>query len=118
MKKGTIFFLLLSAFWNITSIAQIGPYADSLQIKTYVVIDYKEYKPKKITVKKIFCDYCNAAQLHYVKFQAWDWAYSVRKSPDNVLPQGQRKLTFLLRVAKKDLQAIREQETTIKKATH
>lgn len=102
----TVIFLLIFC----TSEAQVGALADSLQIKTYVVINYERYKAKSVEVTKIFCNYCNTEQKEYVKLQAWNWGYSVRKEPENILELGKRKLTFLLRIAKKDFRAMREEE--------
>jgi hypothetical protein len=88
--------------------AQIGPYADSLQVKTYVHIEYHNKYPKGIQVKKVFCNYCSPEQKEHVKLKAWHLAYDERFDPINVLVKGTRKLTLLIRVSKADFKAIKE----------
>lgn len=88
--------------------AQIGSYADSLQIKTYVTIEYRNKHPKSIEVSKVFCDYCNENQKKHLKERAWQLAYFERYDPRNVIANGKRRLTFLIRMSKKDLKRLRD----------
>ena len=106
-KYNLICFVVLC---SLTSQAQIGTYADSLQIKTYVTIHYKNQLPSNIVVNKIFCDYCNDNQKKHLKQRAWQLAYFERYNPENVLKNGKRRLTFLIRMARKDLIRLREEE--------
>lgn len=89
--------------------AQIGRYADSLQIKTYVTITYKNKQPKAITVNKVFCDYCNENQKKHLSERAWQLAYFERYNPKNIIANGKRRLTFLIRMSKVDLKRLRTQ---------
>lgn len=73
---------------------------DSLQFKVYTTIDYKAYTPKKIKILKIFCDYCNEAQLQFLKRQAWDQSYKLRKSKEYLIENGTSKLAVYFRVPK------------------
>ena len=102
--------VFLLAFCVHSSKAQIGRYADSLQIKTYVTIEYDRYRPKKIDVKKVFCDYCNQNQKKHLKLLAWQLAYIERFDSKNVIQKGERRITLLIRMSKKDLIALKEEE--------
>jgi vacuolar-type H+-ATPase catalytic subunit A/Vma1 len=83
---------------------------DSLQIKVYSTILYKNYTPKKIEILKVFCDYCNEAQVKIVKRKAWDESYRLRKSSEYVLENGTSKLAIYLRFAKTYFRSLNNDE--------
>lgn len=53
---------------------------DSLLIKLFGTINYKNFTIKKINILKVFCDCCNGDQIQFIKIQAWDENYYLRKS--------------------------------------
>ena len=104
VKFRLIFVFLL--MFNL-SLSQIGGSLDTLQIKAYVNISYKNFKPKHIEVKKIFCDYCSKKQNHYLKLLAWQRAHAIRNSKDFKMQNGKRMLTFMIRLPKSELKSYR-----------
>lgn len=99
-------FLLIGA----VAVAQGGYRKDSLQVKVYSVINYEGSHPKKINVTKIFCDYCNDAQLEVIKKRAWNMTYDMRYAPENRIDEGKRKLALFIRIAKKDFSKLDNEE--------
>ena len=99
-------FLLMSY----SVVAQGGYRKDSLQIKVYTVINYEGSHPKKIDVTKVFCDYCNEAQMNIIKERAWNMTYDMRYAPENRIEQGKRKLALFIRIAKKDFSKLNNEE--------
>ena len=80
--------------------SQVGYAKDSLQIKVYTEIQYKEHKPINISVTHVFCDYCNAKQKEHIKNIAWDLAFYDRFLPENVVEEGKKRLAIYIRVPK------------------
>ena len=106
MKTVLFFMVFVTAMWS-----QTHDYKkDSLQIKVYSSIDYKAYTPKKINIVKVFCDYCNEAQLQFIKRQAWDESYKLRKSKEYLLEQGTSKLAIYIRVPKTYFRSLNKNE--------
>lgn len=101
-----ISFLIVSASLS----AQTGYRKDSLQIKVYTVINYEKSHPKQIDVTKVFCDYCNKAQMKVIEARAWDMTYDMRYAPENRIEQGKRKLALFIRIAKKDFSKLDNEE--------
>ena len=91
-------FLFITTFM----VGQVGYAKDSLQIKLYADIEYKNRQPIRIDVRKVFCDYCSEKQLKRVKQEGWRRAYMERYSSENRMVTGIRKLTLILRFAKRD----------------
>lgn len=81
---------------------------DSLQIKVYTEIEYKDNKSGKISLKKVFCDYCTPLQLESIGEEALVRAYNERYYPENRLKNGKKKLAIYIRIAKQDFAAIKE----------
>lgn len=90
--------------------AQRGYAEDSLQIKVYSEIVYDQYEPTKITVTKIFCDYCTENQLKHVKEIAWEMAYKERNAPENIMSEGKKRLAIYLRVPKDKFRLLRDEQ--------
>jgi len=90
--------------------AQVGYAKDSLQIKVYTEIQYKEHKPINITVTHVFCDYCNQKQKEHVKNIAWDLAYNDRFSPENMVEEGRKRLAMYIRIPKDKFILLKEDE--------
>ncbi|WP_455168588.1 hypothetical protein [Aegicerativicinus sediminis] len=87
-------------FANQNGYGQIGYAKDSLQIKVYTEIQYKEHKPTGIEVTHVFCDYCNDKQKEHIKNIAWDLAFNDRFSPENVIEEGKKRLAMYIRIPK------------------
>ena len=84
VAKYYLFILCLFCFVLVN--AQKGGYQkDSLQIKVYSVIQYKDSKVESIKITKTFCDYCSENQLNALKQEAWNRAYYERYNPKNRL---------------------------------
>lgn len=81
---------------------------DSLQIKVYTTINYKNNQVKDIKLLDVLCDYCTELQKKAIGEQALRLSYNDRYNPNNRLVNGQKKLALYIRVAKKDLAAIKE----------
>jgi hypothetical protein len=102
---------LLLMFFVLALQAQTSVYKkDSLQIKVYGTIDYKNFTPKKINILKVFCDYCNDAQIQFIRRQAWDECYKLRKSDTYIIKEGTSKHAIYLRVAKKYFRSLNKDE--------
>lgn len=89
--------------------AQVGYAKDSLQIKVYTEIQYKQRKPVNINVTYVFCDYCSNKQKEYVKNIAWDLAYNDRFSPENVVESGKKRLAMYIRLPKDKFILLRDE---------
>lgn len=90
--------------------AQSKNYAlDSLQIKVYTEIEYINSNPKKIEVKKVFCDYCTENQIKYLGEKAKELAFYDRFNPKKRRVNGIRKFAIIIRVSKKDFLEIRDE---------
>ncbi|MEM6516274.1 MAG: hypothetical protein AAF688_08830 [Bacteroidota bacterium] len=93
----------------VTSVSFAQSYRkDSLQIKTYTRITYINNQAKDIELLKVLCDYCSDLQKKAIGDEALRRSYDDRYNPDNRLVNGQKKLAIVIRVAKKDLKAIKE----------
>ena len=109
VAKYYLFIFFLSCF--VLANAQKGGYKkDSLQIKVYSVIQYKDSKVESIKITKTFCDYCSENQLNALKQEAWNRAYYERYNPKNRLVNGKRKLALYIRISKKDFLNLKEVE--------
>ncbi len=107
--KYLLFIMCLCCFTLVN--AQSGGYQkDSLQIKVYSVIHYKDSKVESIKITKTFCDYCSENQLNALKQEAWNRAYYERYSPKNRLVNGKKKLALYIRISKKDFLNLKEVE--------
>lgn len=93
-----------------TSIAQIGYTKDSLQIKAYTLITYKNNEAVKIELTKVFCDYCSELQREVLGEEAKRRSYNDRYLPENRLKDGQKRLALYIRIAKTDFAAIKEDD--------
>jgi len=105
--KTLLFFLMLISSSTIL-FGQKGYAKDSLQIKLYADITYSNNQPKKINVRKVFCDYCSEAQIEIVKQEGWRRAYNERMHPENRLLNGIKKLTIIMRFAKADFKKLNQ----------
>ncbi len=92
------------------SIAQQGYKKDSLQIKVYTEITYKDYKPVDIVVKKVFCDYCTEIQKQVIGEQALKISKADQYNPKYVSANDKARLALLIRVAKKDFAKLKEKK--------
>ena len=111
-KRYKIKLLVIGCFLVTTfsSFAQRGYQEDSLQIKVYSEIIYDQFKPIKIHITKVFCDYCTENQIKHVKEIAWDLAYRDRNAPENVMNEGKKKLAIYLRIPKDKFRLLRDEQ--------
>jgi hypothetical protein len=89
--------------------AQRGYAKDSLQIKVYTEITYKNSQVQSLKITKVFCDYCNETQIKLLKEEAGHRAYNERFSKENRLKNGLRKLALYIRIAKKDFLNLKDE---------
>ncbi|MCF6306947.1 MAG: hypothetical protein L3J09_03225 [Flavobacteriaceae bacterium] len=108
-KYGLFIVLFHLSFIKINS-QSAGYTKDSLQIKVYTEIVYKNNQVKQINVKKVFCDYCSNVQVDIIKKRAYDLTFNDRNSPENRKLNGIKKLALYIRISKKDFKAFRENE--------
>ncbi|WP_230401545.1 hypothetical protein [Hanstruepera ponticola] len=85
---------------------------DSLQIKVYTEIEYKNREAKDIKLLKVFCDYCTSAQTSKIGYAALLRAHDERYLPENVLVNGKKKLAIIIRISKVDFAAISDEKET------
>ena len=103
-------FILSFVFLAEDMTAQRGYAEDSLQIKAYTVITYKNSEAIKIELSKVFCDYCSELQLEAIGIEAKRRSYHERYFPEHRLKDGQKRLALYIRISKKDFAAIKEEE--------
>ncbi|WP_233451067.1 hypothetical protein [Hanstruepera ponticola] len=94
---------------NLLSFSQ-GYAKDSLQIKVYTEIEYKNREAKDIKLLKVFCDYCTSAQTSKIGYAALLRAHDERYLPENVLVNGKKKLAIIIRISKVDFAAISDEK--------
>ena len=82
---------------------------DSLQIKSYTIIEYRSNEVKEIKLLKVLCDYCTDLQKEVIGEEAKRRAYLERLDPKNRMKDGQKKLAIYIRIAKKDFANIKEE---------
>lgn len=82
---------------------------DSLQIKAYTIIKYENNQAKDIDLVKVLCDYCSDLQRKAIGDEALRRSHNDRYNPENRIENGEKKLAIYIRVAKKDLAAIKEE---------
>ena len=83
---------------------------DSLQIKTYTEINYKNSKAESIKLKKVFCDYCNKKQLESIGEEALFRADTEKYFPENKMKNGKKRLAIYIRISKADFAELKEEE--------
>ena len=83
---------------------------DTLRIKVYTDIEYVDGRMKKVTVTKVFCDYCSPVQIEALKEQARANAYHDKRYWTYGRVNDIQKYTMIIKVAKKDLIAIKNEE--------
>ena len=81
---------------------------DSLQIKSYTLIEYKNNTVKAIQLLKVLCDYCTDFQKEAIGEEAKRRAYLERLDPKNRLKEGKKKLAIYIRIAKSDFVKIKK----------
>ena len=91
-----------------TSSAQLGYKKDSLQIKVYTEITYRDYKPVHIEVKKVFCDYCSENQIKLIGEEALRRTKDDQYNPKYVSANDKTRLALFIRVAKRDFAKLKD----------
>ncbi|WP_460218840.1 hypothetical protein [Psychroserpens sp. MEBiC05023] len=81
---------------------------DSLQIKSYTLIEYRNSEVKQIELLKVICDYCTDFQKEAIGEEAKRRTFLERYDPKNKLKDGKKKLAIYIRIAKKDFAEIKE----------
>nr|WP_321235056.1 hypothetical protein [uncultured Psychroserpens sp.] len=81
---------------------------DSLQIKSYTVIEYRNNEVKDIQLLKVICDYCTDFQKEVIGEEAKRRTYLERLDPKNRLKEGKKKLAIYIRIAKTDFAEIKD----------
>ena len=109
MKYLQIIFTIFCCTFAAHVFAQSGYQKDSLQIKVYTKIEYKDSYAKDIQVDKVFCDYCSEYQIEKIKTEAKKIAYLERNAKKNRLKNGIKKLALYIRVSKKDFSELKEE---------
>jgi hypothetical protein len=102
-------YLLFLIFALVSYLCKAQSYRqDSLQIKSYTLIEYRNNEAKEITLLKVLCDYCSEAQSKAIGNEAVRRSYNDRYNPENRMKDGQKRLAVIIRIAKTDLAAIKE----------
>jgi hypothetical protein len=82
---------------------------DSLQIKSYTLIQYRQSEVKDIKLIKVLCDYCSELQKKVIGIEALRRAKLESYNPENRMKEGDKKLAIYIRIAKNDFAAIKEE---------
>lgn len=96
-------FCLSSAFVSAQSYKK-----DSLQIKSYIRIEYRNNYVKDIKLLRVLCDYCSDIQKEAIGEEAIRRGAYECLDPKNRIKEGDKKLAIYIRIAKKDFAAIKE----------
>lgn len=83
---------------------------DTLRIKVYTEIEYVQGRMKKLTVTKVFCDYCSPAQIEALKEQIKEIVYREKRYWTYGKINDIYKHTMILSVSREDLLAIKNEE--------
>ncbi|GAA3789233.1 hypothetical protein GCM10022271_22180 [Corallibacter vietnamensis] len=83
---------------------------DSLQIKVYTEILYKNNIATEITLKKVFCDYCSNTQNEAIAKEAIRRSNLEKYEAYNRLQNGIKRIATYIRVSKKDFAALNEKD--------
>ncbi|WP_241485203.1 hypothetical protein [Psychroserpens damuponensis] len=83
---------------------------DSLQIKSYTLIEYRQNEVKDVKLIKVLCDYCTDFQKEAIGVEAMRRAKLESYDPVNKMKEGDKKLAIYIRIAKKDFAAIIEED--------
>ena len=101
---------ILSIFCLSSTVLYAQSYTkDSLQIKSYVIIQYGNNKVKDIKLLKVLCDYCTDFQKKAIGEEAIRRAFEERLNSKNRLKEGKKQLAIYIRIAKTDFAEIKEQ---------
>ncbi len=92
--------------------AQIGYQKDSLQIKVYTEIEYRNGLIKDIKVSRVFCDYCTEYQIERIKEEAKTRTYMTGKEEGKGISNGKYKQALYIRISKKDFLEIKKDTIT------
>ena len=90
------------------ALAQIGYQKDSLQIKVYTDIEYRDGLVKEIQVKKVFCDYCSEYQIKQLEAEAYRRTYLIRNDEGVRQTNGKFNHALYIRISKKDFAAMKK----------
>ncbi|WAC02803.1 hypothetical protein N7U66_03880 [Lacinutrix neustonica] len=113
MKKKSLLYklvMMLVVVCPISTIFAQGYKQDSLQIKAYTEIEFRNSRPQGIKLRKVFCDYCSKKQLRLLGEDAIRRTESEKYDPKNIIQNGKKKLAVYIRIAKTDFAAIKEDE--------
>ncbi len=105
----TCWYLIIVVALTVFSNSEAQSYRiDSLQIKAYTVIKYRNNEVKDIELLKVLCDYCSQAQSKALGNEAIRRTYLDRNLVEHRMENGDKKLAIFIRIAKADLEAIKE----------
>lgn len=81
---------------------------DSVQFKVYSIMHVnKLLQLDSITIKKVFCDYCNENQINFLKYQALERTKMQRLDP-KYYKRGDHRLSFYMRYSRADFKNIQK----------
>jgi hypothetical protein len=102
--------ILIVFLLNTMSLSAQSYRKDSLQIKSYTLVQYRQNEVKEVKLIKVLCDYCSDLQKEVIGIEAMRRAKSESYDPKNRIKEGDKKLAIYIRIAKKDFVAIKEDE--------
>lgn len=91
---------ILIVFLGISDVLAQGFTKDSLQFKVYTYVTFQEFNVKKIKIQKVFCDYCNEAQLKVLEDLARNLSNKLALKSENSIKHGEKRFVIKFRVAK------------------
>jgi len=112
MKSLKLIAIYICFFFVGNTFAQIGYQKDSLQIKVYTEIEYRDGLVKEIKVNKVFCNYCTEHQIERIKEEAIRRTYLVGKEEKIEISNGKYKQALYIRISKKDFLEMKKDTIT------
>jgi len=112
MKFHQFIVLLFCVSFAIQGFAQLGYQKDSLQIKVYTVIEYRDGLIKEMKVEKVFCDYCTKYQTEQIKEEALRRTYLIRNDEGVKQENGKFNHALYIRISKKDFMEMKKDSIT------
>jgi len=112
MRFPQYIFLLFCLLLISHGFGQVGYQKDSLQIKVYTVIEYRDGLVKEMKVKKVFCDYCTKYQTEQIKEEALRRIYLIRNDVGVKLENGEFNYALYIRISKKDFMEMKKDSIT------
>lgn len=106
LNKNIILLMIIFSTYGLSESSAQSYTKDSLQIKAYTEIQFKDNNAENIILKKVFCDYCTDFQIEKIGEEALRRADIEKYAPLNRMENGYKKLAIYIRISKDDFASI------------